>query len=658
MAGIKARKKDPAKGGYNPSGEERKVWDEYQSRKTALLNSRKGIYGQDLDSMMRRFDYKYFRNQADIPASELDANQRPLAINNAYGKIQTALGTLIDRNPKYILEEDHPKYTKYRNLLRALGEKSFRRTNSLGQLKLSVFNQAKRGWFIGRTFNRRLVYDAKFLTNVDNKGKRAYETRCVTKLDDIQYMNLSNYNAWLDEQTKPDDFWSTRDWMWREVWQIDDLRNLFPEKEFPNMKYVSEGGDTSATYESAYNQIGYASNTGQEAKKHMIELFFYENQYDDKFIIEANGVMIVWEPLPQNHKRLSCTYGYWHLRSDDTPYGIGIIEEMENDEELVDRILNMSMRQLLISIAPMGFYTGSEDLEDENMKVTPGVMRRTMDPRNIAWLPVPPGNQKGLENIQWLESKQEDKTGISELLGGGDANTDTGTAFEASVRREGALKRLRLPLKSIQYALEWEFNNRIGLIQQTYSQFQVEHIVGQDQINDYLDEVKMDPDFFFIENEGEVGKEKFYALKFPTVSLSLEQTEDGEYVEGEKEAFFTIKPEMLAFQGVAIVNIDSLLVASEELEKADTIRLSGILAPLLAGPMEINAKLAKQILQSHNLNPDKWLPQEWIDFLAGKKKEQAPSIPGMGGGSSPDVPLTTNKPGSMPQVPNQPELAV
>lgn len=647
MAGIKAREKDNARNGYNPSGEERKVWDQYQQRKTALLNSRKGVYGQDLDAMMRRFDYKYFRRQADIPASELDANQKPLAINNAYSKVQTALSTLIDRNPKYILETDIKKYSANADLLKALGEKSFRRTNSLGQLKLSVFNQAKRGWFIGRTFNRKLCFDAQFLKNIDNKGRKTYETRYVKKLDDIQYMNLSNYNAWLDEQTKPDDFWSTRDWMWREVWHIDDLRNLFTEKEFPNMKYVTEGGDTSATYESAYNQIGYASNTGQETKEHMVEVFFYENQYEDKFIIEMNNVMVVWEPLPQDHKRLSCTYGYWHLRSDDTPYGIGIIEEMENDEELVDRILNMDMRQLLISIAPMGFYTGSEDMEDENMKITPGVMRRTLDPRNITWLPMPNGNQKGLEKITWLESKQEDKTGISELLAGGEANTDTGTAFEASLRREGSLKRLKLPLKSLQYALEWEFNNRIGLIQQTYSQFDVEHLVDQEEINAYLDEVGADPAYYFIENEGDVGNEKFFARKFPSLSLSLEQTEDGQYVESEKEAFFHIRPEMLSFVGSAIVDVDSLLVASEELDKADTIRLTQVLAPLLAGPMEINAKLAKQILQSHNKNPEKWLPKEWIDFLSGKQP-QKPQVPA----------LNVSPQSSTPKVPNMPQLNI
>lgn len=653
---LKPRKKEKAKEGYNPSGEEKKVFNQFALRKTALQNSRKNVYGFDIDEKMREWDNKYFRRQADIPASELDANQRPLALNNAFGKVQTALGTLIDKNPKYTLEEDHPKYTKYRELLKALGEKSFRKTNSLGQLKLSVFNQAKRGWFIGRTFNRSLVYDQKFLTSIDSKGRKAYETRKVTKLDDIAYMNLSNYNAWIDEQTKPDDFWSTRDWLWREVWHIDDVRNIFPEKEFPNMAYVAPGGDTSSTFESGHVQIGESSSTGIQDKRDMVEMFFYENQFDDQFIIEINGVMVVWEPLPQNHKRLSCTYGYWHLRGDDTPYGIGIVEEMENNEELVDRIANMDMRQLLVSIAPMGFYTGTEDMEDDNMKITPGVMRRTLNPQDITWLPIPNGNQRGMERTEWLEKKQEDVTGISKLLEGGDAQTDTGTAFEASVRREAALKRLRLPLKSIQYALEWEFNNRVALIQQTYSQYQVEKIVGQEQINEFLDEVKADKDFYNIVNEGEPGKEEFYAKKYPLVSLSLEQSEDGSYIETEHNNFFHIKPEMLAFQGIASVDMTSLLITSEELEKADVIRLSTILAPLFAGPMETNAKLAKQIVIANNKTPDKWLPDAWLDFLAGKKPEGPGGQPGQPATGPGGTPLPG--PEETPPIPTSPELSL
>lgn len=617
------------KAGYSPSGEELKVYSQWRRRKQALLNSRFNVYGLNIDAEMRRFDKKYFRRSADIPASELDANQRPLAINNAFGKIQTALGILIDTDPKYILEEDNPKYSANRAFLKALGEKSFRNTNSLGQLKLSVFNNAKRGWFVGRTFNRRLFHDARFLKSVDNNGKRKYMTRLVSKCDDVAYMNLNNYNAWLDEQTRPEDFYSTRDWMWREVWYIDDIKRTFPKKEFPNMKYVRAGGDTRESIQGVYTRNAVSNKTGVSPianKRGMTEVFFYENQFSDTFIVEVNGVMIVWEPLPQNNKRLSCSYGLWHLRGDDTPYGIGIVEEMENDEELVDRVLNMDMRQLLLTISPMGFYSGAEEMEDENIRITPGIMRRTLDPQKITWLQIPQGNESGMNRIEWLEKKQDDKTGIVPSIQGTTQQISSPTAFQVGVDREAGLKRLTLPLKSIQYALVNEFNNRISLIQQVYSDFTVEHLTSQDEINDYLDEVKANPEFFFIENENQGGKEKFWAFRYKMASLNVEKGENGQFIESETSTFFPIKPEYLEFTGFISVDSNSLLTTSEALEQANTLRFVNMLIPLLSGQMQLNAKIAKQMCIAFNKEPKNWLPQEWLDFLA--RKTLPPPTPG------------------------------
>lgn len=621
---LKPLPKEKAVKGYNPKDDERKVYDQFLRRKEELLSSRNNVYGLNIDAEMRRMDKMYFRKFADIPVSELDANNKPLAINGAYGKIQTALGILIDNNPKYILEEDNPKYSANRELLKQLAQKSFRDTNSLGQLKLTIFNAAKRGWGAGRTFNRQLLHDGKFLTSIDAKGNRAYTTKKVVKLDDIAYVNMNNFNTWFDEQTKPEDYFSTRDWMWREVWFIDDLKNTFPEVEFPNMQFVHSGGDTRESIEGVFsNQTTNNQGTSPQAQKPgMTEVFFYENQFADQFIIEMNGVMVVWEPLPQNNKRLSCVYFPWHLRGDDTIYGIGVVEEMENNEELIDRIINMDMRQLLLTISPPGFYSGTEDFEDENIKITPGVLRRTMNPKDINFLQIPQGNASGIEKINWLKTQQDANTGITPTIEGAAPLSSSTTAFQIGVEREAGLKRLRLPLKSIQYGLDWEFQNRIGLIQQTYSDFQVEHLATQDSINEYLEEVGADPDFYFIENEGVVGQEVFYAKKFRGQMLNLEQGEDGTFTESDSKSFFHIKPEYLAFTGWMSTDISSLLTTSDELEKADTLRMTNMLVPILQLPKEIGAKLAKQMLLSANKEPKKWLPQDWLDFLAGGQPVQ------------------------------------
>ena len=616
--------------GYSPTDEEYKVWEQYRRRKKELLNSRKNVHGNNLDEMLRRFDTNYFNREADIPASELDPNQKPLAINNAFGKIQAALSILLDRNPKLILEERLAKYSANRELIRGLLEASWKNTNSLGQLKLSVFNCAKRGYFVGRTFNKKIQHQARFPKGFDSKGMMQYEKKMITKMDDIAYINLDNHNVWLDEQARPEDMFSIRDGMHREVWHIDDVRRTFPEKDFPNMKFVKEGGNVQEHLEG--DQTSSTSSQASQArdlKKGMTELFFYENQFDDWFIIEIHGVMVVWEPLPQWSKRISYTTGLWNLRSAETIYGIGLVEEMERNDTLIDRILNMDMRQLLLSLNPPGFYSGPEDYENENIKIQPGVLRRILDPKNISWLQVPPANIKDTLGvaIPWLEQKEEQMTGITKRLEGEEQQKANDTAFEIGVGREASLKRLKLPLKSIQYALNWEFMNRADLIKQTYSDFQVKELSNEEDIMAYLDEVKADPDFYFIENEGTIGQEKFFVKDFREMPLSLEQNEKGDFIESDKKNFFKIKPEYLPWEGDITVDVNSMLVQSDELERADTLRMANVLIPMFQMPVEIALKPAKQILVSNNKDPKKWLPQDWMDKLEGKKEEKKMQVP-------------------------------
>lgn len=631
--------------GYNPEGKELKVWQEYRRRKKELLDSRKNIHNLNIDEMTRRFDKDYFNREANIPASELDPDQKPLSINNAFGKVQSALGILIDRNPKIVLDESNSKYSANRDLIRGLAEKSWKNTNSLGQFKLSVFNAAKRGWFAGRTFNRQLIHPARFAQGLDEKGNVAYTESMITKLDDVAYINLDNHNVWIDEEARPEDMFSARDGMHREVWHIDKIRNVFSEKEFPNMKFVVSGGNTQEHVEGVSSSTNTSSYQAQqrELKKGMTELFFYEHQYNDWFIVEINEVMVVWEPLPQDHKRLSYTWGYWNLRSAETIYGIGIIEEMERNETLIDRIINMTMRQLLLSINPGGFYSGTEDLENENIRIKPGVLRKTLNPKDIAWLQVPKPDKSNLDYVSWLEQKEEQSTGITKLIEGEAQIGKSDTAFEIGVNREASLKRLKIPLKSFQYALDWEFKNRIDLIKQTYSDFQVQHLTSEEEIQNYLDEVGADPDFYFIENEGQRGQEKFFVKKFREVNLNLEQDSKGNFIESEKKSFFKIKPEYLSWEGDVSVNMDSILVQSEELEKADTLRLSNLIIPLLVQDPAVVLNPVKQLLIAFNKDPRKWLPKTWIDLMSGKAPEQ----PNPTAGTMPN-----NPPGEMPMKPN------
>ena len=121
------------------------------------------------------------------------------------------------------------------------------------------------------------------------------------------------------------------------------------------MQEVDHGREVRGGLSTVSPSTSSVGNTSKQTKRGMTEIYFYENQFDDWFIVEINGVMVAWEPLPQNSKRLSGLWGYWNLRSAETIYGVGIVEMMEKDEQLIDRINNLTLRQLLITIAPPEF---------------------------------------------------------------------------------------------------------------------------------------------------------------------------------------------------------------------------------------------------------------------------------------------------------------
>lgn len=617
---------------YSPQGEELKVWEQYLTRKKELMDSRKNVMGENLDDKLRRWDRNYFNREADIPALEIDPDQKPIAINNAFGKIQAALSIILDKDPKIILKNTLQKYSANRELIKQLAENSWQRTNSLGQLKLSVFNMAKRGWLSGRTFNKRVIGKAKYANSMTKGGANKYQERLLTKLNDIAYVNLDNRNVWFDEQARPEDMYSLRDAIHREVWHINDLRTMFPESEYPNMKFVKPGGIVLETTEGD-SQANQENRTSQarELKRGMTEVYFYENQYEDWYIIEINKVMVIFEPLPQDHKRLSYITAPWMLRSAETIYGVGLVEAMERDETLIDRITNMTMRQLVLSINPPGFYNGPEDFENENIKIQAGVWRKVMDPKNYSFLQVPKPDKSNLDYIAWLEGKEDQTTGVTKRLEGQENLSGKDLAFEIGVSREASLKRLKLPLASLASALQWEFQNRVDLIKQTYSDFDVEHVANEADIMAYLDEVGKDKDFYFIENEGQAGKEQFYKKKYREFSLKLEKDDKDNFYESEVETFFKIKPQYLAWEGDIMADVQAMLTTSEEMEKADVLRMMNLLMPIFQLPIEIGLKPAKQILISFNKDPRQWLPDNWLAKINEKPKKEelsAPAVPG------------------------------
>ena len=537
--------------------------------------------------------------------------QSDISQANPFIKIQTALAILVDQNPTGVFTATTKKYEATNELIKQLYQRSWEYAKSKGQLTLFVLNLAKYGWAIGRTFPLRIARKNKVLVEYDaaSPDKSVYEEKEVVEYNDIMRESLDPRNAWIDDMAKPLNPWSLRDWCWRKVYDMDVAKEEFGK--YKNWQYVEEGGVTQET-------IGNAKGAKREYKsQHLVEVYFYENRIKDLFMVLVNGVPVIIEPLPiadaKGVKKLSCWQAPWNIRHGESPYGIGIYEAIRYDQAFLDRIRNMTVDQLTLSIYKSFFYQGTQLLtETGDITISPGVGKQVLDPKNISWLTVPGPGAEAWAGIEMFRKDVDEVSGITDPLIG---QVTGKTAFEIAQAKEAALKRLKNPLENILEALNTDGYITVVLIQMLYSIPETYRIVDQQLIDDYLKEVQFDPELY--EREEVVGEDgsiqsSFTAKVYPEFPLGLEKDDEGNLIESKETGFFRVKPKSLQWEGMINIKAQSILSSSKQIDKALELEMYNILIPLLANPPELFAKVAKSIVKLYDKDPRDILPDLWL----------------------------------------------
>lgn len=621
---------------------QRKDFEFVKNRIEELKRSRENVYGVKLEEIWANADRDYTPHRLGttgkrVVASDEEKGWRSTLITlgradwqsdisqpNPYIKIQTALSILIDRNPTGVFLPSSSRFEAVNELMKQLYHKSWEMANSKQQLKLFVFNQAKYGWAIGRTYPLKITRRVKNLVEYDedNPEKSKWESKEIIEYNDIFRENLDPNNAWIDDMARPNNPLSLRDWCWRKVYAWDVAGEEFGR--YKNWKYVEKGGITAEKIKGKAKEKKF-----QETD--LVEIYFYENRIKDLFMVIANGVPVLIEPLPisdsEGNKKLSCWQGYWNLRHAESPYGIGVYEAIRFDQALLDRIRNMTIDQLVLSIYKMGFYSGTQQLtETGHIKIRPGILKQTLDPKGINWMEIKGPGAEAWAGIERFKKDVDDASGITAPLMG----EITGkTAFEIAQAKEAALKRLKNPLDNICDALEQEAYITISLIQLLYSIPETFKLTDPGLIDKYLAEIKGDAELYERDEAGE-----FTAKVYREIYLNLDTDEKGNLIETPDARFFRIKPKFLKWEGIINVKPQSILTPSKQLDKALDIEMYNILIPLLAQPPQIYGKVAKNIVKLYDKDPKEILPDNWL--------EEQPTMP-----TAPQMPMAMPQ-GQMP----------
>ena len=556
--------------------------------------------------------------------------QSDISQANPFVKIQTALAILIDQNPSGVFTPANKRFEKTTQIIKQLYQRSWEYAKSKAQLKLFVFNLAKYGFSIGRTYPLRIVRKVKKIKeyNQEEPDKTVYEEKEVEEYNDIFRENIDPRNAWIDDISRPNNSRMTRDWAWRKIYDLDDFKTEF--KGYKRAELVNAGGDLSETV-SANKR-----NQKEPETKNLVEVYFYENRVKDLFMVVANGVPVIIEPLPiadsTGLKKLSCWHSYWNLRHAESAYGVGIYEAIRYDQAFLDRIRNMTIDQLTLSIYKMFFFTGTQTLTDTgDIQIRPGVGKQVLNPKDINWLDVPGPGQDAYLGIEMARKDVDEASGITPTLMG---DVTGKTAFEIAQAKESALKRLKNPLENIQDALNDEGYVTVALIQLLYSIPETYKIADPALVEEYLQEVQSDPELYerntSVDEETGIETSDFTAKVFREFPINLDKDEKGNLIETEATSFFRVKPSGLRWEGIINIKSQSLLTPSKQIDKSLELEMYNMLIPLLgtiaqeramrmqAGlPVGLddltNGKTVKNICKLYDKDPKDVLPDEWFE---------------------------------------------
>lgn len=592
---------------YAPKGKEKQTYDHVKKRmedmrhyrektverkwKAADEEYRLKAFGDD------RFGKDYRTNKTRIAE---DGWQSDNSSGIVFRKIQIALSILIDNNPT--LKSLRPKskvYAAAAPLMKALYDESVKREKLKYKLRRSVLDMSKYGLCFSQTFPRHETHPIKDLIEINPQtGAPVYKDDEAVDFSGVWYEPLNNWSVWWDENAKPYDMLSLDDWFKRITLTKDAAEKMFGKSK--NWKNVLEKKS-----EDIYDTNRKNQEPGAVKRDDLLIGYVYESRSKDRLVVMLEDVMVLNVPLP-THKRLSLAYGIWNLGESDDLNCVGLAEILRQDKNMYDKIRNMSIDQLVLSIYKMFFYDGTLDADDTKITIRPGQGQSVLDPDKIKWLEVPTGGQEAYEREKLLENNMDADSGITPTLAG--ETESNKTAFEIEQAKNSAFRRLSTPLDGIKFMLELDAMNRIDSIKLIYSNVDVEEIANPEDVQKYLELMNTYPDMFKWDDSGAI----LYKYNYPELLLNLEE-KDGVLYPSKEERFFLIKPEGVRWDGDVEIDIQPMLQKTPELERQQMLEFSNLVIPLLSGDPNINLKPLKKLSEVFEQDYKEWVPDMWLN---------------------------------------------
>lgn len=649
---------------FEPDSLERKVLKYVKRRMDEMIEFRRSLNIEprwkqaDEEYVPHELDYgttrKRFETDQDtglrsrmVPVGDASQQWRQAAsAPTLLAKIQTAVSILVDQQPEAELVALLKKYQGTTDLAYALWKRNWQITGAKEKLKLIIFDLIKYGWAAQRTIPRLIKYPKRILIEKDtqNPENDKYEDTELEWFNDIDREHLNPFRTWIDEMTKPYEPYSNNECYYELDYSYDSFMTEFGQ--YPNSEFVPRDSamqrSEEQTADTNRQTVARSQSMTNQSKvrKDIVTVGFFQSRPKDLYVlyIPAHKIILYISPLPNDDGYLDITQTMWILRSSNLPYGISLWEIIRQNKMLYDKMKNMTMDQLVLSIMKFGFFSGTNTvLGDGKIDIVPGQARQLTSSTGkpeINWMEIPGPGKDAWQGLEAVASMMDDESGISPTLEGEVTGKTLGEILHA---KEAALKRLKTPVANIAWFIEQDAYLTLSWMSQTYTIPTVKEFADEKEMIEYEKENDLAHSELFAQINEETGETTgIQAHYLPQLSLHLEDR-DGKLHTSKASKFFQvgeqkdqIHPKKLKWRGIFKVIPRSIIDSSQELLKATKMEMFNMLVPLLQFPAEIVAKAAKQIIKINEEDPKDWLPDAWIQYLDNAGQQMIPGMAPIG----------------------------
>ncbi len=284
-------------------------------------------------------------------------------------------------------------------------------------------------------------------------GKDEVETKDIKEFNDVYGKHVPIRDFYLDD--KATDIREARDCVERQIMDINDFKTRW--SKYKTSKKVKKWGFLKPSIsEKKIHDIPSGGNLNREnefipvsdIKNNEVEILEYWNRPKDMHVIVANGILVVEEPIPYDHKQLPYAMDI-AIPMPNSAYGQGIPRMLEGVQEELNTLHNQMLDETHLSIHKPILMGGMTILDEDEYQLRPKAIIPVDDVGQTRELQMTGVTANHFQMFEEVKQTGRIAAGLDVRFAEGVSPKGTETATEIIRLQESSLRRIGLLVKML-----------------------------------------------------------------------------------------------------------------------------------------------------------------------------------------------------------------